>query len=176
MGADYWPPVIDVGAMEPADLREDGEPLRIVHCPSDIRACATGDYVTACRSAKVKGTLVRGFDHDACLGEKRRHHAGFDHLRGAFSINSVENAALGLVNFVNVREKYRAWLDTNLGVTLPFVNVANADELQTAITALSSDVGVTRAWQTSARDWYLSAWNPAYVGGLVARSMREAAP
>jgi hypothetical protein len=61
-------------------------------------------------------------------------------------------------------------------VTLPFVNVANADELQTAITALSSDVGVTRAWQTSARDWYLSAWNPAYVGGLVARSMREAAP
>lgn len=90
------PPEVD-GAPVLARLRGDDDPLVIAHTPTDRVACSTEVFLQAAQHAGAVTLLGEGKSHRDIWALKLQAHAGFDHLRGAFSTNTLENAAVGLV-------------------------------------------------------------------------------
>lgn len=157
MNAGYLPSIVeDIGA---AELKERGGPFKVAHSPTDPSQCSTGQFLErAERACQVH--YIRNLPHVACLELKRRCHAAFDHLRGAFSVNSLENAAMGLVNLVAVRPEYRAFLEESLGVTLPFPNVQTMDDVMDALITFNDDHPAVAREQVVHREWFLREWTP----------------
>jgi hypothetical protein len=164
MGATYLPAIVDLRGHERAGLRMDREPLRIVHTPTDFRACSSHEFVEVAASAGLNVTVVHNSQHGVVLAAKVRAHAGFDHLRGCFSINSLENAALGLVNVVGVKDEYRHVLGD---VTLPWPTVRTMGDVRDTLLDLREDAALCRHWQEKARTWAQTEWHPDVVAKRV---------
>ena len=174
MGGEYVPSIVDLADASPAPLRQEGEELRLIHCPSDSVACQTEEVGKALLAAGVTMHLGRRMDHAEVLAAKATFHAGYDHVRGSFSINSIENAALGLVNLVGVRESAREWLRCAWGMRLPWPELLTAEDVVREAVRLRDSVGLTADMQAMGRDWYLRHWNPAVTAERVLDVYRRA--
>ena len=171
MDACYMPSIVDLLNVEPAALREDNERLRVVHAPTNRVLCSTSAFLeTVNQVGKVIVTVLSDMGHEECLAVKRRGHAGYDHVRGSFSINSLENAALGLVNLVAVKERYRGWLLENYGIALPWPRAETMDDIGEIVRALRDDAEYTRDQQSLARTWYESQWHPRTIADHVLKA------
>ena len=170
MDAEYLPPVVDVLGLPPADLRGD-EPLMATQSPTDTANCHTQDFIDACRELGIKGSVATGLTHEKCLAHKRTCHAGFDHLRGSFSINAIESAGLGLVSLVGTAPKYRALLERLHGVTWGLPKIETVEDLRQTMRSLANDPELTRRLQRQCRDWYVSQWHPRLVAKRVAEAL-----
>lgn len=179
MRALYLPPMVSledrvggrVWSFEPAELRRDGDPLRIIHSPTAKDMCQTDEFIAIVKRLGMGeyGIVVHGAPHVPCMNHKRRAHLGFDHVRGSFSVNSVENAALGLVNLVAVRPEYREWMRAN-GLEPPdWPRVENMGHVNDWLLQLKSDAEATRRWQERGRRWYLGHFSPGVLAPRMAR-------
>ena len=157
MGAEYVPSIVDVGDGK-APLREG--PISVVHASTDPRLTSTEEFLAVTKELDIDVTLVRNAQHEECLAAKRTCNTGFDHLRGSFSINSLENAALGLVNLVGVSEPAREWLKTEWEVTLPWPRVETMADVRRELERLKQSIGLHREMQDMAADWFQRSWNP----------------
>ena len=164
--AKWIPPVVDLMRWEPAPLHEDdARHIRVVHTPTDPENCQTIDLVDAAHAVGGYGIQIAvGIPHQQCLVLKRRAAVGFDHLRGSFSVNSIENAALGLCNLVGVKQDYRSLLRS----PLPWPEIETKEDLREVMIALRSDAALVRGYQVAARAWYETEWSPDVIGAQVA--------
>lgn len=158
MDAEYLPSIVETTRMEAAPLREGA--LSVVHAPSDPRVCQTEAFLSICHDLGVTVETVRGVSHEECLRRKAQHPAGFDHVRGAFSINSLENAGLGLVNLVGVSAQARRWLREHYDTELPWPAIESMDDVADELARLKESVGYTREQQQKARQWSSEDWSP----------------
>ena len=158
MGAEYLPTIVDI-RHEPM-FRQDGEPLKVIHSPTDPDICNTDEFLLTCRELGIPVTYLTGRLHESVLSHKQGHTCGFDHLRGGFSVNSLENVAFGMVNLVGVNPSYRDWMQDRLGVSLPWPEVETMADVRGWLGALRDDAGETRRWQEKAIGWYRSEWSP----------------
>ncbi len=157
MGAEYLPSIVDCGGG--IRLREDSERLRVMHSPTDPALCRTTDFLHLCRSLDVDVTYVTGANHENVLTHKRHHSVGYDHMRGCYSINSLENVAHGMVNLVGIDERYESALGD---IPLPWPCIREWADLERWLVALR-DPGETRRWQLRARGWFSQHWTPMAV-------------
>lgn len=154
LDAAYLPPLVDVGDLR-ARLRGDDDPLLIAHTPTDRIACSTTEFLKAAQGLGIPVRLGEGLKHADVLHLKAECNAGFDHLRGAFSTNTLENAALGLVPLFRLAAEYLARYDRE-GLSHPtgITNNNGIRDLSSMLRHLSADPAFTREMQLSARRWW----------------------
>jgi hypothetical protein len=200
MGAAYAPPAVDlrqtasitVGEQATlqarrlieftAPLRGDDDPLIAVQAPSDPDNCHTGIFLDACRRSGAVADLVVKRPHAEVVQRKLRAHAGFDHLRGSFSVNTIENLALGLAPLVALRQEYWEILDREIGhpgEAHPFATPGflfpfeDEEGFRKDLAKLARDPALTRHRQYLARAWYERSWRPEIIGAKL-KKMYEA--
>jgi hypothetical protein len=179
MGAVYLPPLVSLEDVvgdrayrfEPARPRQDGEPLRVIHAPTN-EMCQWQEVGPMIRNLGLEpGVMVcRAAPHPVCMAYKSKAHAGYDHLRGAFSINSVENAALGLVNLVGLRAEYREWMRANGWEPPDWPRIETAGDVHDTLLRLRDSAEETRRWQERGRRWYCDHFSPEAIAGRVAEA------
>ena len=183
MKAHYFPPAVYLGS-EPAPLRTDGEGLHVIHSPTAPSLCQTGALEEMAKRLGFVGwqsappeadslAVVSGMPRDALLRLKVRFNAGVDHVRGSFSINSIENAGLGLVNLVAVRPGYRAWYHAHMKCHLPFPVIETMADVHDWLDKLSEDALLTREYQAQGAAWYREHASPPVVARHIAAKLAE---
>lgn len=162
MEASYAPPALFLDGPR-APLRTDDDPLIAIQCPTDPAFCHTAEFLKVCAELGIVADVVHGKPHTEALARKRAAHVGFDHLRGAFSVNTLENCALGLAPVVGLKRAYRERLHDLTGVTfLPILE--DVGDLRTLLRRFADDPGVTRRVQEQARGWFTRHFKPELVG------------
>lgn len=171
MGCEYVPSIVDLQAK--AGLRGAHEPLRVVHAPSDPRVCSTAEF-RGIMPGRGQIEYIHGKGHEETVRRKAKCHAGFDHLRGAFSINSLENAAMGLVSLVGMSD---AVIDAGekLGILPDWPAVQNMDDVKYWLERLDASPRETAQWQMRGYEWFQQNWHPASVAERIAAVYRKAA-
>lgn len=176
----YFPPIVEaVSKGDAAPLRADRHGLRIVHSPTDQNACGTAQFTRLCSKLTVLPahadrpdrdslSIYSGIPHDKMLRLKRMFHAGYDHMRGAFSINSLENTAAGLVNLVGVSPQCRGLFVSLMGHDLPWPGIATIDDLEGWLVRLIESPAETRRYQTAGRAWFDEHWTKARIASRIA--------
>lgn len=150
----YLPPLVDVGDLH-APLRGDDDPLMIAHTPTDRNACSTEEFLAAARGLGILVRLGEGLTHKQVLTLKAECNAGFDHMRGAFSVNTLENAALGLVPLFAWDEQYlRRAEQEGFEPPIQHPRIHSNSSLASVIGMLDRDPEYTRWCQASARQWW----------------------
>ena len=161
-----------------AQLRADGDPLVVVQAPTDPANCQTEVFLSACRGAGAVADLVMGRPHEEVLARKRRACAGFDHLRGAPSVNTIENLALGLAPLCGVSPEAAEVLGREVGepetvaALFPF-GAGDEAGFRARLRELAGDAQLTRDAQMLARDWYERCWTPKAIGAKLEAMYRE---
>ncbi len=159
LGTAYLPPALEVPG-EPSLLRTEDDPLIVAHTPTNPAIASTEDFLRAARGAGVVVRMAHRRPHAEVMGLKKTCNAGFDHLRGSFSVNTLENCAMGLVPLVGLRPEYAERLRHERIPRPPGPAVETLEDLQRALQTLSEDVAVTREYQEAARAWFLRHFTP----------------
>jgi hypothetical protein len=171
MGCEFVPSIVDVTAK--AALRQPGEALRVIHAPSDPRVCRTSEFRHVAQG-RCQLQYMNDASHAEVIKRKAMAHAGYDHLRGAFSINSLENAAIGLVNLVGMSDEATA-AGERLGVLPDWPKVKTMDDVRYWLERLDKDPRETSQWQMRGYEWFQQNWHPAQVAERIAGVYRKAA-
>jgi hypothetical protein len=136
-----------------AALRSDDDPLLVAHTPTDRAACSTAEFLKVAQSLGIPVKLGEGLSNQECLDLKASCNAGFDHLRGAFSVNTLENAALGLVSLHGANLEY-AERASDEGFPLLNMVIGDVNDLTIILRRLAADPALTRDRQRLARSWW----------------------
>lgn len=130
--------------------------LVVIHCPTNPAINHTADIKDACAKLGISLRVHRGMPHEVVMKAKAGAHAGFDHLRGSFSVNTLENAATGLVPLVGLSpacaERFAQEGFKPLPSPLPEPMV-DSDDLIVALFKLKDDASLTRQLQAEAIEW-----------------------
>ncbi len=166
MEAVYAPPIVNLTAHHPlrAKLREDDEPLMIAHAPTDPQNCNTPEFIDICQRRGILYDFIFNVQHPEVLRRKVACNAGFDHLRGSFSVNTVENCLMGLVPLVGLKHEYLRTLNEEIGFHRGLFPVETAKELGEYIVNLDEDTQLTRDKQAIAHSWALDYWSAGVLG------------
>jgi hypothetical protein len=177
MGADYAPPAIFLPPGARAPLRGNDDPLIVAHSPTDPSLCHTEEFRAIART--MDGIVIDYMNrrpHAEVMRRKRQAHAGFDHLRGAFSVNTLENCALGLVPLVGVRADVilRLHREGFGGANLGFqgsvlFQVRDVATLQRMLRKHVEEPAYTRSIQDCAYTWFEDCWRPEIIGARLKR-------
>lgn len=166
MDAFYMPPTVDaeILASPIASPRGNDDPLIIAHTPTNPVVCNTKEIKELTAQLGVPLSFATRAPHRVVLRAKLRACAGFDHLRGSFSVNTIENTALGLAALFGLREDCAKRFARDGYLRCPGRRIESVTELQDVIIALRDDPYLTRALQEA---WY--SWAHTNFG---ARTMR----
>lgn len=161
LDAAYLPPFVDVGDLR-APPRGDDDPLLIAHTPTDRVACSTAEFLKVAQSLGIPVRLGENLRHKQVLQLKSECNAGFDHLRGAFSVNTLENAALGLASLFGTSPRYG---ERAMQEGFPLINAAigDADDLKIVLRRLANEPATTRDRQRLARSWWETYFSAAPI-------------
>lgn len=166
MGAAYLPPSVDVGDRR-APLRSR-EPLLVAHTPTNPDICSTREFLIAASTCLCGVVYRSGFPHRDALDAKSICHVGFDHLRGSFSVNTLENAALGLVPLVGIHPRVAARMEEEGISPLPLA-LRGEEDLAPTLRLLASSPEITCQLQREARDWFEVNFSQAPVTARLVR-------
>ena len=158
MDAAYLPPALPVVGPR-ADLRPAWRPLHVAHTPTNPRICHSREFLDLAIDLGVPVRFVTAVSQAEALNVKRVSHAVFDHLRGAFSVNSLEAAALGTIPLFGLTSVARARL-TDEGFTSPPGALNGVEDLRRILGSLRDDVPRTVALQQESFMW-AQQFNPA---------------
>lgn len=161
MGATYAPTTLDYSDLPRAALRGDRDPLIVTHAPTNPPNCHTAEFLDIARRAGCVYQFLYRVPNAEVLAAKARSNAGFDHLRGCFSVNSLENAGMGLAPLVGLPERRARELERLLGGRSPFYPIETVEDLAGAIRRLTADPGLTRELQERAYTWTREVMDPA---------------
>jgi len=171
MGATFIPSIVEVEGRAP--LREPDDPLVVVHTPTDPSNCHTDEYTQLVRQLGVVSVFKHQRPHAEVLRAKKQAHVGFDHLRGAFSVNTLENSALGLVPLVGLRDEMRRRWPEELGPRPPWPRIESVADLEIWLRKLRDELNMTREHQERAFAWSQQVWNPGNLGAYILRRYEE---
>lgn len=174
MDAKYAPPVINMEHLPPAELRGDDDPLFVVQAPTDPENCHTAEIHEVCRRLGIVLNIVHKKPHADVIAAKQQAHAGFDHLRGCFSVNTLENMALGIVPLVGLSPARRRLAEQLLETQLPFPALETVDDLADVLYKLDEDPLATRLCQTAVRNWFTWEWSEERITSRLVRLYEEA--
>lgn len=114
LDATWLPPTVpgrwQRGTSSPEDrapLRGDDDPLVVAHTPTDPSNCGTAEFMRLAASLGIVVQFVTNAPPEDAIAAKTASHAVYDHMRGSFSMNTLEGMALGCVPLVGVTE--RCW-------------------------------------------------------------------
>jgi hypothetical protein len=173
MAATYTPPILPPDFTS-AKLRQDHEPLIVAHAPTDPENCQTRPFIDLCARLGTVVKLLVNQSHAEVLATKAKCNAGFDHLRGAFSINTLENARAGLVTLVGLKPEFMGGL-SQIGATAPVPALSTLEELEQALINLESDPERTRIGQRNAALWFTNFFTPWKLGPRLVELYKEVA-
>ena len=163
MGAAYLPPVINGPAMR--QPRQDGEPLVVIHTPTDRKASQSKELIAICRDLDIELRIFQNKEHRTILREKRLANVGVDHLRGSFSVNHLENCDAGLASLCSLLEEYELKMVSDGFDPMPcLIRIKDANDLRAALSMLKLDPKATRDLQRCCSDWVQSNFNGAAIG------------
>lgn len=160
LGCPLAPPII---ATPPgtAPLRGDDDPLVVVHTPTAPKICATEGFLTTCRSLGIVSLIGQNLSHEETLQLKLKANVGFDHLRGCFSVNTLENAAVGLVPLVGLNPE---WLPALGEMPAPPVEaIRSLTDLRDVLEFMDDRPDWTAQLQMDAHSWYHLQWHPMAI-------------
>jgi hypothetical protein len=152
MGAAYLPPMIAIPTME-ARRRIRGEPLVVAHTPTNPDLCSTDLFLAIAKDLGITVKYATGVPHAEALATKHLAHATYDHLRGSFSMNSLEGAAEGTIPLFGLGQREEDRLRAEGFFMPPTYVIRNGDGLLAVLTMLRDSVGLTRTLQAAARPW-----------------------
>lgn len=181
MRALYFPPAVFL-PNERARYRANDEGLHVIHSPTAPSLCQTAEFegivkaggfepCGASRPELDSYGLYSGVAHDALIREKARYNCGFDHVRGCFSINSVENAGMGLVNLVGIVPEAHEWLSANMRMHLPWPRIETMGDVAEWLERLREDPALTRDLQKKGNVWFEDRFCPDSIGKWVAQQL-----
>lgn len=168
----YVPPAVDVGDRR-SKLRGANDQLVIVHTPTDPPNCHTREFLYWATTRGAQVSYASGWAHHLILDRKAGCHAGFDHMRGAFSVNTMEHAALGLVPIVGLRSPYRERLAAAGYAPVPWPVVESEANLAEVITLLVQSPAKTREWQRQALEHWEANFRPELVAKRLSNVFEE---
>jgi hypothetical protein len=168
MSIAWLPPVVSLNGYETAELWNGKNGLMISHAPSDPSVCNTRELLYSAITQGVGVHYISGRPHHQALALKRMHPVGFDHLRGAFSVNTIEFAGLGMVPLVGLHSSVKARMEEERLPMLPgalSLVDGKSSELQLAerIRTLRDNVNCVQATQEAALNWYNENMRPDRV-------------
>jgi hypothetical protein len=176
MEAVYVPPTLHLDPALRAALRSDEDPLLLIQTPTDLKGCHTEEFLRVCRQLGLPATVLHRRPLAEVLLKKTENHAGFDHLRGAFSVNTLENCAIGLVPLVCVQPHYLSGLRIHgkfrakpyfWGDLDDLFRIHAPEDLQTTIQRLDDSPEWTRIQQLRARAFFENHYSPEVLGPLL---------
>jgi hypothetical protein len=172
LSAAYAPPLVETSGLAP--LRGDDDPLVIAHAPTDPDISSTDVFLRSCAATGAVADLIFQQTHEEVIRRKRKCSAGFDHLRGAPSVNTIENLSLGLVPLVGLKEEYKSLFYSVMGLPVeclfPFEDERG---LMKTMRWLAEDARGTREIQLAAREWYQRSWNRGAIGRRLVKLLGE---
>lgn len=171
MGATYLPSLVDVGSRQ-AQLLEDLPPT-LCTSTTDEKLSQEQLAIQVFLSCGVRIERIRNRGHSECLDIKARCHGGYDHLRGTFSINSLENMALGLVNVVRLTGEGRRFLLDDMDVRFPVPELGSMSEAATYVRLLAGDARSWSSTQWANRKWFEDNWSLSRIAGVLAERLRR---
>ncbi len=173
----WLPPLVErAGAEEGrmAVLHHPGRPLVVLQTPSDPIACGTQYFLNAVRMAGAIPLASWLIAHEKNLELKLRFSVGFDHFRGAFSVNALENAACGQASIFSLSAENCATME-RLGVPVPSTAIEPAQKaLEEKVRYMVEHPEVVEDWQDGCLAWWSSYFDEeaivarleAFFGGL----------
>jgi len=172
MGARYAPAIL-VDSGKSGAVRVTGDPLVVVHSPTDPENCHTDQFLAIAGELGIAVDYLTGKPHPVVMDAKARAHAGFDHLRGAFSVNTLENARLGIVPLVKVSHECVTALRVQ-GFEPPDIPpIQNIGDLRVALRAIAMDADLCGHWQRRARLWTEIHRDPTSLAHRLAAMYQE---
>ena len=155
MPAAYLPPPVsprpEMAGRAP--LRADDDPLIVSHTPSDPSNCSTAEFLAMCSRLGIVARYKTMRPFHEVMTAKRESHAYFDHLRGSYSVNTLEGMAVGCVPLVGLTPACRDFLATEGMGAFPGPEIVTASDLGRALAGLSASPEGTRAYQERAHRW-----------------------
>lgn len=152
MDATWLPPYVPLPTIA-ASLRTSDDPLIIAHAPTDRVQCSTNTFLEVAGREGAVIELMEGVPHEEVMRRKMLCNAGFDHLRGDFSVNTLENCALGLAPLISMTEENRKAMEAAGVLWAPTTIDPNAAGLARGIQFLEKH---TASVQQDALRWFLS--------------------
>ncbi len=168
--ASYVPTWLDIDAERYKRIIEPSKKTLVVQTPTDppIKNSAELEKVVrelSSRYTNVALAIKTGLSYEESLNLKRQGQIALDQMQvndGYYCMSSLENSALGLVNFVYVdkfgRNKIAETLRTD---TLPWRIVRNESELKAGIEALLKAPDKLLQLQQETYDWMREYWRPS---------------
>lgn len=155
-----------------ARLRQEDDPLIVAHAPTDPGNCHTRAFMAFCQRKGIVVEFMFNRKHPEVIRRKAECNAGFDHLRGAFSVNTVENCLLGLVPLVGVKREYLVTLEREIGEARSLFLVQTQQDLEQYLVALDDSPELTRRVQLEAQQW-ARCWDPPTLGKKLLRKYQD---
>ena len=180
LDAAYLPPALPLPAVA-APLRADDDPLIVAHTPTNPSIASTEIFLAAARAAGVVVNYASRRSHEEALAAKQRSHMTFDHLRGTFSVNSLEAASLGSIPLVALAEsgRVRGHVEGLWGNAPPWPQLQPGLEGERALPKLLRTLaddygfpGATRTGQELVRAWFTEHFTPAPIAARLERFYR----
>ncbi len=133
--AEFVPPGVDVGSIEPAPPSDRARPV-ILHAPSSRRRKGTEHVLAACDGLDADLVLVEGLHHDEAFERFRDADIVVDQLNaGWYGLFAIECMALGKPVVTFLRDEAVRRTEHELGVRLPLVS-ATKDDLRARLEPL----------------------------------------
>jgi hypothetical protein len=148
--AEFVPPGIDVGSIEPAPPSDRSRPV-ILHAPSSRRRKGTEHVLAAVEGLDAELVLVEGLDHREAFERYRAADIVVDQLNsGWYGLLAIECMALGkpVVSFLH--EEARQHTERELGVRVPIVS-ATKEDLRARLEPLVADAAERRRTGAASR-------------------------
>ena len=153
----WLPPLVEragVAEGRTAVLHNPRRPLVVLQTPSDHVACGTQDFLNAVRNAKAIPLASALIPHPMNLELKLRFSVGFDHFRGAPSVNALENAACGQASIFSLSAENRATME-RLGVPAPSTAIEpTRDALEEKVRYMVENPEIVADWQDGCLVWW----------------------
>jgi len=148
----WLPPLVERAGMA---VLCDRLPLVVLQTPSDPIACGTQDFLNAVRNAGAIPLASWLVPHAMNLELKLRFPVGFDHFRGAPSVNALENAACGQASIFSLSASNRATMEA-LGVPAPSTAIEpTRDALEEKVRHMVKHPEIIEHWQDGCWGWWV---------------------
>lgn len=174
MDAVYAPPALglenEAGIHTP---RTEDDPLIIAHAPTDPLNCHTVEFMSAAARVGAVSEFMFRIPRTDVHKRKKKCNAGFDHLRGSFSVNTLENCFFGLAPLVGVKREYLDRLEEEIGsggISLRrLFPIETLQDLERTMARLENDPDSHYAMQNDAVTWAKTQWNTQTIATLLKR-------
>lgn len=162
--AKYMPGFIDVEKSFWNLPTYENSKLWIGHFPTNPKIKNTEEFVHMINGLShldIQVDIINGVAHDQSINFRRDMDITFDHLGGYYGINSLESAALGIVNMVRLTEENKRIFCEFAGTDdTPWDLVENMDDVKKQIEFYYMNPTDLEVKKKFTAEWMRNNWNP----------------